>query len=107
MLNASVDTTVSTAGANDATLTPRHQLLAGPYLFGRSGGLMLSKYELSTRPRYPSTRNGLRQLNVLLNEQISDEPIELKQRSGDTRLVGSWYRDLMAELIKRELAELS
>lgn len=67
---------------------------------------MPSKYESSTRPKYPSTRNGLRQINVRLNQQTWDELMELKQRTGDTRLVGSWYRDLMAELIKRQLDEL-
>ena len=68
--------------------------------------LMPSTYEPSSRPKYPSTRNGLRQINVRLNQETWDELMTLKQRSGDTRLVGSWYRDLMAELIKRELAEL-
>jgi len=67
---------------------------------------MPSKYEPSTRPKYPSTRNVLRQINVRLNEQTWDQLMELKQRTGDTRLVGSWYRDLMAELIKRQLSEL-
>ena len=67
---------------------------------------MSSTYEPSTRPKYPSTRNGLRQINVRLNEETWDELMELKQRSGDTRLVGSWYRDLMAELIKRQISEL-
>ena len=67
----------------------------------------MSRYEPSLREKYPSTRNGLRQINVRLNEETWDELMELTQRSGDTRLVGSWYRDLMAELIKRELAELS
>ena len=67
---------------------------------------MPSKYELSTRPKYPSTRNVLRQINVRLNEQTWDQLMELKQRTGDTRLVGSWYRDLMAELIKRQLEQL-
>ena len=67
---------------------------------------MSAKYEPSTRPKYPSTRNGLRQINVRLNQQTWDELMELKQRSGDTRLVGSWYRDLMAELIKHQLDQL-
>ena len=67
---------------------------------------MPSTYEPSMRPKYPSTRNGLRQINVRLNEQTWHELMELKQRSGDTRLVGSWYRDLMAELIKRQLDQL-
>ena len=67
---------------------------------------MPSTYEPSTRPKYPSTRNGLRQINVRLNEQTWDELMELKQRSGDIGLVGSWYRDLVAELIKRQLSEL-
>ena len=67
---------------------------------------MSTRYEPSTRPKYPSTRNGLRQINVRLNQQTWDELMELKQRSGDTRLVGSWYRDLMAELIKRHLDQL-
>ena len=67
---------------------------------------MPSTYEPSTRPKYPSTRNGLRQINVRLNQQTWDELMELKQRSGDTRLVGSWYRDLMAELIKHQLDQV-
>ena len=67
---------------------------------------MSTRYEPSTRPKYPSTRNGLRQINVRLNQQTWDELMELKQRSGDTRLVGSWYRDLMAELIKHQLDQV-
>ena len=67
---------------------------------------MSSTYEPSTRPKYPMPRNGLRQINVRLNEETWDELMELKQRSGDTRLVGSWYRDLMAVLIKRQLDQL-
>ena len=67
---------------------------------------MSTRYEASTRSKYPLPRNGLRQINVRLNEETWDELMELKQRSGDTRLVGSWYRDLMAELIKRQLSEL-
>ena len=67
---------------------------------------MSAKNEPSTRPKYPSTRNWLRQINVRLNQQTWDELMELKQRTGDTRLVGSWYRDLMAGLIKRQLEQL-
>ena len=43
---------------------------------------------------------GVMQINVRLNGQTWDELMKLKQRSGNTSLVGSWYRALVPDLFR-------
>ena len=64
---------------------------------------MSRTYEPSTRPKYVPGPRGERQINVRVASDTWDALMALKARSGDTRTVGRWYGELMAQLIHQQL----
>lgn len=60
-------------------------------------------YEPSTRPKYVPGPRGERQINVRVAPATWDALMALKARSGDTRTVGRWYGDFMAQLIHQQV----
>lgn len=64
---------------------------------------MSRTYEPSTRPKYVPGPRGERQINVRVDQSTWDALMALKARSGDTRTVGRWYGELMAQLIQQQV----
>ena len=56
----------------------------------------------STRPKYVLGPRGERQINVRVDQATWDALMALKARCGDTRTVGRWYGELMAQLIHQQ-----
>ena len=64
---------------------------------------MSRTYEPSTRPKYVPGPRGERQINVRVDQATWDALMALKARCGDTRTVGRWYGELMAQLIHQQV----
>ena len=63
---------------------------------------MSSTYQASLREKYPLTRTGKRQINVRVDQRTWTQLMQLKERSGDTSTVGSWYGRYIRELIEQQ-----
>ena len=64
---------------------------------------MSRTYEPSTLSKYVPGPRGEHQINVRVDQSTWDALMALKARSGDTRTVGRWYGDFMAQLIQQQM----
>ena len=63
---------------------------------------MSQRYEPSCRVKYPSTRNGLRQVNVRLDERSFAQLMALKEQANFSGTTGSFVRQLFRQTLNEQ-----